>query len=95
MNSVLVGSVASNLALCVICGVSMSNVFQLLNTIQVISMIPLLKIPVPPQFINFCQLINEFANLEILPEEVSIKNIKNQITGEEASADKRMLEEVK
>jgi hypothetical protein len=48
VGSVLVNSLASNLAVAIVAGVSMENVWQLMNALQIITMIPMLAISVPP-----------------------------------------------
>ena len=71
----------SNLAVCLILGVSLKNVWQLMNTIQLLTLIPLFKLPIPPQFLSLCDSIMDFSNLDLLPEELSIKYIRRKLVG--------------
>ena len=86
----------SNLAVCLILGVSLNNVWQLMNTIQLLTLIPLLKIPIPPQFLSLCYSILDFSNLDLLPEEASIKYMRKKLVEEKPSSntmkDRRILE---
>ncbi len=92
----LVASLGSNLAVGLILGVSLSNVWQLMNTIQLLTLIPLFKLPIPPQFLSLCDSIMDFSNLDLLPEEVSIKYIRRKLVGgkppSNATQEKRNLE---
>jgi len=72
VGDLLVNSLASNLAVAIVAGVTMENVWQLMNALQVITMIPMLAISVPPQFTAFCQMMLEFASHNILPESWSL-----------------------
>jgi hypothetical protein len=80
-----VASLASNLAVCLILGVSLNNVWQLMNTIQLLTLIPLFKLPIPPQFLSLCDSIVSFSNLDLLPEEMSIKYIRRKLVGGKSS----------
>ena len=57
----------------------MSNVWQIMNTLQVVTMIPMLAISVPPQFTSFCQILLEFANLNILPDSLSLQSLTKDL----------------
>ncbi|TNV87401.1 hypothetical protein FGO68_gene9307 [Halteria grandinella] len=81
MNNLLVSSLGANLALCIVCGISMNNLLQLMNILQIITMIPLMRVSTPPQFVSFCQIVQDFANVNVLPETYSLKGIKAAITG--------------
>jgi hypothetical protein len=76
-----VASLGSNLAVCLLLGVSLNNVWQLMNTIQLLTLIPLFKLPIPPQFLSLCDSIMDFSNLDLLSEEVSIKYIRRKLVG--------------
>jgi hypothetical protein len=76
-----VASLGSNLAVCLILGVSLNNVWQLMNTIQLLTLIPLFKLPIPPQFLSLCDSIMDFSNLDLIPEELSIKYIRRKLVG--------------
>ena len=76
----------SNLVVCIILGVSLNNVWQLMNTIQLLTLIPLLKLPIPPQFLSLCESILDFSNLDILPEEISSKFMKKDLVGVKPSS---------
>jgi hypothetical protein len=82
-STALVASLSANFALCTASGVSMAKVFQIINNLQLITIMPLVKVSTPPQFISFCQTLQDFANVNIIPEEFSVKGIKDSIVAKE------------
>jgi hypothetical protein len=58
---VLSGSIQANLILTIIFGASMSNMWQLLNILQIITMLPILNIRFSSAFLMITDLFNTLA----------------------------------
>lgn len=77
----LTGSIGMNFIICLLFGASMSNMWQLLNILQIITMLPLLNIPFSPSFILLSQTLSSLAQFDIFPEFLSLKNLRESIIG--------------
>ena len=59
----------------------MSNMWQLMNIIQVITMLPMLRIPYSSMFITTTEVLRTLAQFDILPEWLSFKGFREKVLG--------------
>lgn len=68
MKNSITAALGANFILSLLLGVSMSNMWQIMNILQVITILPVLRVPLPPSFISLCQTLLKLSQLDILPE---------------------------
>ncbi len=59
----------------------MSNMWQLMNIVQVITMLPMLKIPYSSMFLTTTDVLRTLAQFDILPDWLSFKYFREKILG--------------
>ena len=62
------GSVGLNVALALVLGMSLKQLWMLMNTLQIITHMPLLNFTFPSNFILFTDTLKSISNMDILPE---------------------------
>ncbi len=70
VESSLTGSVAGNIVLAGVLGLAMKQIFVLINTLQVLTQIPLLAILLPANVETCLQGLMDVSNLNIIPKSV-------------------------
>eukprot|EP00347_Sterkiella_histriomuscorum_P006656 403351936 len=65
----ITGTITSNIALSIILGFSLKNLWMLMNTLQIIVNIPLLSLNLPQNIVILCKQLIDIANLNLLPKE--------------------------
>ncbi|CDW83359.1 UNKNOWN [Stylonychia lemnae] len=68
-SSSITGSVTINLILSIVLGVSMKNLWMLMNTLQILVMIPLLWLSLPANLTIMCKALIDIANLNFIPKD--------------------------
>ncbi|CDW80617.1 UNKNOWN [Stylonychia lemnae] len=68
-SSSITGSTTINLILSIVLGVSMKNLWMLLNTLQILVMIPLLWLSLPANITIMCKALIDIANLNFIPKD--------------------------
>ena len=63
----LVAAVSANLILGVFAGLSMKKLWMMISAMQIISHYPMLKVPLPSNFLYFLRNIIEISNLGLIP----------------------------
>ena len=53
----------------------MQSVWQLISVLQLITIMPLLNIKFPPEFLNLCQILIKNAQLDLIPPEYSVSRL--------------------
>ena len=64
----LVAAVSVNLVLGVFAGLSMKRLWMMISAMQIISHYPMLKVPLPANFLYFLRTIIEISNLGLIPK---------------------------
>ena len=64
----LSGSVAVNVILSLVLGFSLKQLWLLMNTLQIITHMPLLNFTFPSNFILFTDTLKSISNMDILPD---------------------------
>jgi hypothetical protein len=64
----LVAAVSANLVLGIFAGLSMKRLWMMISAMQIISHYPMLKVPLPANFLYFLRAIIEISNLGLLPK---------------------------
>jgi hypothetical protein len=59
----------------------MTNMWQLLNIVQIITMLPMLRIPYSSLFITTTDVLRTLAQFDILPSWLSFKYFRENILG--------------
>ena len=77
----ITGSIGMNFIICLLFGASMSNMWQLMNILQIITMLPLLNLPFAPSFLLLSETLQSLAEFDIFPESLSLKNLRKTILG--------------
>jgi hypothetical protein len=70
VESSLTGSVAGNIVLAGVLGLAMKQIFALINTLQVVTQIPLLAVLIPANVETCLQGLMDVSNLNIIPKSV-------------------------
>jgi hypothetical protein len=70
VESSLTGSVAGNIVLAGVLGLAMKQIFALINTLQVLTQIPLLAVLIPANVETCLQGLMDVSNLNIIPKSV-------------------------
>ncbi len=70
VESSLTGSVAGNIILAGVLGLAMKQIFALINTLQVLTQIPLLAILIPANVETCLKGLMDVSNLNIIPKSV-------------------------
>ncbi|CDW71772.1 UNKNOWN [Stylonychia lemnae] len=68
-SNTLVGSVMLNFFLALALGLSLKQLWMLINTLQIICAMPLLQMQIPSNFILFAQSLKDISNLNIIPKQ--------------------------
>jgi hypothetical protein len=63
----LVAAVSANLIVGIFAGLSMKRLWMMISAMQIITHYPLLKVPLPANFLYFLRTIIEISNLGLLP----------------------------
>ena len=74
----LSGSVAVNVILSLVLGFSLKQLWLLMNTLQIITHLPLLNFSLPSIFILFTETLKSISNMDILPDDW-MQNIKSAL----------------
>ena len=53
----------------------MTSLWHLINVLQLITIMPLLNLKFPPQFLSLCQILIKNAQLDLLPPEYSVSKL--------------------
>jgi hypothetical protein len=70
VESSLTGSVAGNIVLAGVLGLAMKQIFALINTLQLLTQIPLLAVLIPANVETCLQGLMDVSNLNIIPKSV-------------------------
>lgn len=65
---VVTGALSSNIILAVFAGVSMKKLWMMISSLQIIVHYPMLKIPLPANFVNIMSSVVEIVNLGLVPK---------------------------
>jgi hypothetical protein len=52
-----------------------------MNILQIITILPLLKVPFAPSFITLSQTLSKLAQYDIMPESLSLRNLRKILLG--------------
>ncbi len=63
----LVAAVSANLIVGIFAGLSMKRLWMMISAMQIITHYPLLKVPLPANFLYFLRTIIEISNFGLLP----------------------------
>lgn len=64
----LVAAVSANLIFGIFAGLSMKRLWMMISAMQIITHYPMLKVPLPANFLYFLRTIIEISNLGLLPK---------------------------
>ena len=78
LDTTLITGIITNLALSMILGLSMKYLWNLINTLQIITHIPMLNISLPANLLICLKTIIEVSNLSIIPRSL-IDSLFNSI----------------
>jgi hypothetical protein len=70
MDSSLTGSLVTNILLAGVLGLAMKQIWALINTLQILTHIPLLAIALPANLAMCLQALSDVSNLNIIPKSV-------------------------
>lgn len=62
------GAISSNMILTVVLGVSMKKVWMMISSLQIIVHYPMLKIPLPANFVRILESCIDIVNLGLVPK---------------------------
>lgn len=69
----LVAAVSVNLIFGIFAGLSMKRLWMMISAMQIISHYPMLKVPLPANFLYFLKSIIEISNLGLLPKKYVVE----------------------
>jgi hypothetical protein len=67
------GALISNLFLSIFLGIAMKRIWTLINTLQILVMLPKLSVSYPNNFLLLLQNLYDISNVKIIPENFSLK----------------------
>lgn len=70
VDSSLTGSLVTNILLAGVLGLAMKQIWALINTLQILTQIPLLTISLPANLMMALQALADVSNLNIVPKSV-------------------------
>eukprot|EP00347_Sterkiella_histriomuscorum_P020892 403336060 len=85
----LTGVISLNFFLSLVMGVSLKNLWMLLNTLQIMVHMPLLSIPLPSNCIYLFKSVKNLADLDFIPKEY-IKSYVLNLFGRDSSSEKEI-----
>jgi len=87
----LTGSLVVNIMLAGVIGLAMKQIWALINTLQIITHIPLLEIVLPANLVMAIQTLSDISNLKIIPQ-TTIDWFNKQLIGIKSNASKNNKE---
>ena len=67
----LTGSLVTNILLAGVLGLAMKQIWALINTLQILTLIPLMEINLPYNLVFCLQALSDVSNLKIIPKKTT------------------------
>eukprot|EP00347_Sterkiella_histriomuscorum_P007330 403349364 len=83
----MTGSFAANIILSVVLGVSLKNLWTLMNTLQLLVYLPLMSISLPFNVLLMCQALIDVVNFNVIPKDLVKTYFTNYLQGINFSID--------
>lgn len=86
----LVAAVSANLVLGIFAGLSMKRLWMMISSMQIISHYPMLKVPLPANFLYFLKTIIEISNLGLIPKKYVLDFMQKTFSSAQTTFDSNL-----